>query len=107
MRFDSARVAGLQEEQVELVEDDYAEKLPPETVAALRLTDLIIGATALEHVDAQEVWSDLHRHFSDEQISELMLGVGLFHGMSKVLITLGLEPEDMPVTVLPSPGSQS
>ena len=34
-----------------------------------------------------------------------LLGVGLFLGMSKVLITLGLEPEDMPVTVVPTPGS--
>lgn len=38
---------------------------------------------------------------------ELMLGVGLFLGMSKVLITLGLEPESMPVSVLPAPGSTS
>jgi hypothetical protein len=36
----------------------------------------------------------------------MALGVGLFLGMSKVLINLGLEPEDMPVTVMPTPGSQ-
>jgi hypothetical protein len=29
----------------------------------------------------------------------------LFLGMSKVLITLGLEPEGMDTTVLPTPGS--
>lgn len=34
-----------------------------------------------------------------------MLGVGLFLGMSKVLITLGLEPKDMDTKVMPTPGS--
>lgn len=33
------------------------------------------------------------------------MGVGLFLGMSKVLICLGLEPEQMETTVLPTPGS--
>ena len=47
----------------------------------------------------------LQAHYTDAQIVELVLGVGLFMGMSKVLITLGLEPEEMPVTVLPTPGS--
>jgi hypothetical protein len=35
----------------------------------------------------------------------MALGVGCFLGMSKVLIMLGLEPEEMPVTVVPTPGS--
>ena len=47
----------------------------------------------------------LKSHYSDAEIVELSLGVGLFLGMSKVLIALGLEPDDMPVTVLPAPGS--
>jgi hypothetical protein len=44
-------------------------------------------------------------HFSDAEIVELALGVGLFLAMSKVLINLGLEPEDMPTTLVPTPGS--
>jgi hypothetical protein len=47
----------------------------------------------------------LSEHYSQEEIAELALGVGLFMGMSKVLITLGLEPEEMDTTVLPTPGS--
>ena len=47
----------------------------------------------------------LKSHYSEAEIVELSLGVGLFLGMSKVLIALGLEPDDMPVTVLPAPGS--
>lgn len=38
---------------------------------------------------------------------ELLLGVALYHGMSKVLIVLGLEPESMPVTELPTPGAHA
>jgi len=52
-----------------------------------------------------ELQTQLKAHFSDAQLVELTLGVGLFLGMSKVLISLGLEPEDMPVTVMPTPGS--
>lgn len=48
---------------------------------------------------------NLQSHFTPAEIVELSLGVGLFLGMSKVLITLGLEPEDMPVTILPTPGA--
>ena len=44
--------------------------------------------------------------FTPGEIVELALGVGLFLGMSKVLINLGLEPEEMPVTVIPTPGSK-
>jgi hypothetical protein len=47
----------------------------------------------------------LKKHYSDAELVELALGVGLFLGMSKVLITLGLEPEEMDTTVLPTPGS--
>lgn len=70
--------------------------------AALRLTDALIGVPGA--LDAATK-AALKAHFSDAEIVELALGVGLFMGMSKVLINLGLEPEDMPVTVLPTPGS--
>lgn len=33
------------------------------------------------------------------------IGLALFHGFAKLLITLGCEPEEMDVTVLPTPGS--
>jgi len=47
----------------------------------------------------------LAEHFTRSEIAELAMGVGLFLGMSKVLIILGLEPESMPTTVIPTPGS--
>jgi hypothetical protein len=42
------------------------------------------------------------QHFTAPEIVELALG--LFHALSKLLISLGLEPENMPTTVLPTPG---
>ncbi len=42
---------------------------------------------------------------SEAEAVELLVAVGCFLGMSKVLIMLGLEPEEMPVTVIPTPGA--
>ena len=66
------------------------------------LTDAIVQDTG-ELTPEQR--TRLRAHFSDAEIAEIALGVGLFHGMSKVLICLGLEPEQMDPTVLPTPGS--
>ena len=49
--------------------------------------------------------AQLREHFTDAQIVEMALGVGLFLGLSKVLITLGMEPEEMDTTLVPTPGS--
>ncbi len=38
-------------------------------------------------------------------VTELGVAVAMFHGLSKALIVLGLEPDDMATTVLPTPGS--
>ncbi len=103
VRFDSAREAGLTESTVAQITDGFAE-LGAAEVAALTLTDHIIGQPA-RLPDA--TMAALREHFSDSQIAELALGVGLFNGMSRVLICLGLEPQQMPLTVLPTPGSQS
>jgi alkylhydroperoxidase family enzyme len=102
VRFDSARAAGLDEAKVEQIADGYERSLAPAETAALQLTDAIIGAPAPLDADAKAA---LKAHFSDAEIVEIALGVGCFLGMSKVLIMLGLEPEEMPVTVLPTPGS--
>ncbi len=100
MRFDSARAAGLTEGKVEQITDGYETTLPPREAAALALTDAIIGIPRSPDDNLQQA---LKAHYSEAEIVELALGVGLFLGMSKVLINLGLEPEDMPVTVVPTP----
>jgi alkylhydroperoxidase family enzyme len=102
VRFDSARAAGLEEQDVARIDDGYRTAFDAAEVAALELTDAIIGDP--ESL-SEATRAALRAHFDDAQIVELALGVGLFLGMSKVLINLGLEPEDMPVTVLATPGS--
>lgn len=82
--------------------DDYQLNVSDKEAAALALTDLLINVP--KEPDAQ-LADSLREHFEDAELAELMLGVGLFLGMSKVLITLGVEPEDMPTTVIPTPGS--
>lgn len=51
------------------------------------------------------VVDELRAHFSDEEIVELTFAIGTFIGYSKQIIVLGLEPPDMPLTVLDTPGA--
>jgi len=102
VRFDSARAAGLTEDRVDLVRDGYVNKVEPKEAAALALTDALIGDP--DALDAATM-DALLTHFDDGELAELALGVGLFFGLSKVLVALGLEPESMPTTLLPTPGS--
>jgi alkylhydroperoxidase family enzyme len=101
VRFDSARAAGLGEDTADLVRDGYDSLMGDAEAAALALTDKHIGVPAALDASTQ---ARLDRHYTRAEQVELALGVGLFLGMSKVLIVLGLEPEDMPVTVIPTPG---
>lgn len=98
-----AREQGLTEEQVDEIRDGYDEaSLSERDILALHLTDAIIG-------DPRGLPAETRRailgSFSEPEIVELALGVGLFMALSKVLITLGLEPEEMATTVVPTPGS--
>lgn len=47
----------------------------------------------------------LRAHFSEAEIIEIGATLAMVHGLAKVLIVLGLEPAQMEVTVIPSPGS--
>ena len=46
----------------------------------------------------------LRAHFDDAQVVELTYAIGTFIGYSKQIVTLGLEPEGLPVIVIPTPG---
>jgi alkylhydroperoxidase family enzyme len=102
VRFAGARAEGLDESEVESIEDDYPESTFGEAeIAALKLTDALVGPPRA--LSAAEK-NSLRAHFDDAQIVELSIGVGLFLALSKTLIGLGLEPESMPVSVVPTPG---
>lgn len=77
--------------------------MPAREIAALQFTDATISDP--RPVDPA-LQATLRQHFSDAHIVELGLGVGWFMALSKVMITLGLEPESMPTMVLPTPGGR-
>ena len=85
-----------------MIEDGYEQHVAAAEAVALQLTDDLIGLPG--RLGPDQV-AELKSHFTEAEIAELMLGVGLFLGMSKVLITLGLEPEAMDTTLVPTPGS--
>ena len=47
--------------------------------------------------------AELRTHFDDAQVVELTYAIGTFIGYAKQIITLGLEPESLPLTVVPTP----
>jgi len=98
-----AREQGLTEEQVSDIEDGYEDSdLSARDKAVLALTDAIIGDPRSLSAESREA---VRRELSAPETVEVALGVGLFMALSKVLITLGLEPEEMDTTIVPTPGS--
>jgi alkylhydroperoxidase family enzyme len=105
VRFAGARTQGLTEALASEITDDHARSSrPAHERAALKLADAIV--TPPQPLAESDV-AELLEHFTPEQLAEMAIGLGLFHGLSKALIVLGLEPENMPVSVLPEPGSQA
>jgi alkylhydroperoxidase family enzyme len=102
VRFDKAVAEGLGEAVVDDITDGYAtsDKLTDAEKAVLKFTDALIHDPELLTGDAKAA---LQRHLTPAQIAELGLGVTLFLALAKALITMGLEPEVMDRTVLPTP----
>ncbi|WP_324262043.1 hypothetical protein U4960_02530 [Altererythrobacter sp. H2] len=102
VRFDKAVAQGLGEDVLDDITDGYeaSARLTEAEKAALTFTDALIHDPDLLTGDARAA---LARHLTPEQIAELGLGVSLFLALAKALITMGLEPEAMARTVLPTP----
>ncbi len=102
VRFDKAVGQGLGEETVDDIDWGYenSDKLTDAEKAVLKFTDAFIYDPELLTDDAERA---LKRHLAPEQIAELGLGLTLFLALAKALITMGLEPETMDRTVLPTP----
>jgi hypothetical protein len=65
----------------------------------IRLTDAMLAADTL----SSDLEAQLLEQFNQGQIVELAAGVALFLGFSKIAISLGQAPEDMPTMVVPTP----
>lgn len=76
--------------------------MPDRWKVALAFTDAFLAAGGPLDSDVRAA---AEQEFSAEELVELGIGLALFHGVSKLLVTLGCEPEQMDVTALPPPGS--
>jgi alkylhydroperoxidase family enzyme len=94
----------LDEAQVEQIDDDHAESaLPLRSKAALEFADaFLLGGGP----PSPEAVGRLRSEFTDAELAELGIGLAVFHGVSKMLIALGCEPDDMDVTEVATPGSR-
>ena len=101
VRFAGARAAGLDEADVARIDDGYATSaLSPRRKAAIALTDVVLGRA--EAVD-DALAAALAHEFGAPEIVELAVTAALCHGFSKIAVSLGGAPADMPVTVVPTP----
>ena len=49
--------------------------------------------------------AQMREQFSEAEIVELTYAMGTFIGYGKQIMVLGLEPDDLPITVVPTPGA--
>jgi AhpD family alkylhydroperoxidase len=100
VRFDGARQAGLTEDRVALIAEEFeGSDLSPAEKTVIRFVDTFL-ADPHGLSDAQH--DELLEHFDSGQVVELTAGVALFMGFSKIAVALG-PPPDMPTLVVPTP----
>jgi AhpD family alkylhydroperoxidase len=100
VRFDGARQAGLTEDRVALIADEFeTSDLSPAEKTVIRFVDSFL---ADPHGLTDEQRHELLEHFDAGQVVELTAGVALFMGFSKIAVALG-PPPDMPTLVVPTP----
>ena len=101
VRFSVAREEGLTEDVVERIRDGYADgDLSPRQKAVLAWTDAFLEVPPSSHAALRE---EMLRHFSPDELVELTAGIALFMGFSKIAVSLGQAPADMPTMVIPTP----
>jgi alkylhydroperoxidase family enzyme len=101
IRFASARAAGLSEDVVDQIRDGFEDGgFSDAHKAVLRFVDAFLRTPGeLDPVIARA----LEEHFTPAQIVELAAGVALFMGFSKIAVSLGGLPEQIPVHEEPTP----
>ena len=76
--------------------------MPERLQVALEWADmLLVGG----HVTDPTLEERMRRQFSEAEIVELTYAMGTFIGYGKQIMVLGLEPDDLPITVVPTPGA--
>jgi hypothetical protein len=103
VRFAVAKQQGLDEGKVDQIDDGHAQSsLPSRLKLALAFADAFFAADGPPPEGLQQA---LVFEFGTDALVEMAIGLALFHGVSKLLITLGCEPAQMDITELRTPGS--
>jgi alkylhydroperoxidase family enzyme len=101
IRFSGARAEGLGEDLVEQIRDDHARSgLEPRHKAVLAWVDAFLAEPAGHH---EALRRELLAHFTPAQIVELTAAIALFMGFSKIAVSLGGLPDEIPVHEQPTP----
>lgn len=101
VRFSGAKAEGLDEEQVAQIDDGYEESgLSPRQKLVLRYTDTFLTDP---HALGDELKRAMRAEFSDAEIVELTAGLALFMGFSKIAVSLGGMPDELPTFEMPTP----
>jgi hypothetical protein len=89
----------LEEEVVELIDDGYeASALDDRCKVLIRFTDFFLGQPGALPDDLRD---GMLGHFTEEEIVECSMYLAMASGLSKMLIAMGGEPQEMAVTVAP------
>jgi alkylhydroperoxidase family enzyme len=103
VRFARARHDGLTEDRVDLVADGYEDTdLPDAHKAVIALTDIFLTDPGAGPDDTTK--EALLAHYGSAGTVELVVGLALFMGFSKIAVALGAFPDDFPTTVIQTPG---
>jgi hypothetical protein len=76
--------------------------LPERLQVALAWADMLLGGG---HATDPTLEGRMREHFSAAEIVEMTYAMGTFIGYGKQIMVLGLEPDDLPITVVPTPGA--
>jgi AhpD family alkylhydroperoxidase len=100
LRFAGAREAGLTEELVDDIDEDYEDSdLPDRFKLAVRYADVIINDPGGL---SGTLKAELNEEFTPEQVVELTLTTAFAMAFSKAAVAWG-PPPDMPVLEVPTP----
>ncbi len=93
----------MDETLVDQIDDGHAgSALSNRLKLALQFADAFLAASGPPTPDVQEALLD---EFSEAELVEMSIGLAMFHGVSKMLIALGCEPEQMDITESRTPGT--
>jgi len=101
MRFAGAKQEGLSEAVVDKIRDDFAASdLSPRQKVVLRWTDRFLSASPDPDPELER---ELLVHFTPAGIVELTAAISIFMGFSKIALAIGGIPDDLPLSVQPTP----